>query len=117
MMKLNSIQWKITLLAGICLITTASILVAYSLSTSGKSQKLVRDQATQMIIDTAKEQILSKGLAEITIVNAQFEAAYYEAKILAHNISRAKTKITDSKTSITRQQINDLKSLANKLTT
>ncbi|HAO31564.1 MAG TPA: hypothetical protein DCQ84_01235, partial [Candidatus Competibacteraceae bacterium] len=61
-----------------------------------------------MIIDTAKEQILSKGLAEITIVNAQFEAAYYEAKILAHNISRAKTKITDSKTSITRQQINDL---------
>ncbi|MEI2644391.1 MAG: methyl-accepting chemotaxis protein [Candidatus Competibacter sp.] len=105
-MRLNSVQWKITLLAGICLITTASILVAYSLIASEKSQKLVREQATQIIIDTVKEQILSKGLAEITTVNAQFEAAYYEAKILAQKITRAKAT-TNSTNSITRQQLNE----------
>ncbi|MFZ1827405.1 MAG: hypothetical protein WAW42_01245, partial [Candidatus Competibacteraceae bacterium] len=107
-MALNSIQWKIVTLAGFFLIITASILVGYSLYASGKTQALVRQQTAQIIDDTAKNQIVSKALAEITTVNAEFEAAYYEARTLARAIAVIKAERTESSGTTTRRSIMEI---------
>ena len=91
-MKLSSIQSKIVALAGVCLVIIASILVGYSLYASGVTQTLVRKQSAEIIVGSAKEQIINKGLAEITSVNAEFETAYSEAKALAQAISVVKMR-------------------------
>jgi methyl-accepting chemotaxis protein len=107
-MRLNSIQSKIVVLAGICLVVIASILVGYSLYASGVTQTLVRKQAAELIVGSAKEQIVAKGLAEITSVNAEFETAYSEAKALAQAISVVKAQQSEMAGPATRELINAL---------
>ncbi|MCC9001078.1 MAG: methyl-accepting chemotaxis protein, partial [Candidatus Competibacter sp.] len=86
----------------------ASILVSYSLYASGVTQTLVRKQSAEIIVGSAKEQIINKGLAEITSVNAEFETAYSEAKALAQAISVVKMRQLELPGPATRELINDL---------
>lgn len=56
-MQLRSIQTKILLLAGSCLLATAAALVGYNLYTSSKSQDFVSKRVGDLLEQEAKRNL------------------------------------------------------------
>ena len=58
-MQLKSIQTKILLLAGVCLLVTSAALVGYSLYSAGKNQALVSQRVGKLLEEEAKRNLAS----------------------------------------------------------
>ncbi|WDY60235.1 methyl-accepting chemotaxis protein [Pseudomonas sp. PSKL.D1] len=71
-----SIQWKITLLAGLCLATIVTLLVGLSLYRMGHSSELVKAKSMQMLGDAAQARIESQGEVQALNIRRQFMDAY-----------------------------------------
>ncbi|WAJ35736.1 methyl-accepting chemotaxis protein [Pseudomonas sp. GOM7] len=64
-----SIQWKITLLAGLCLLAIVILLIGASQYQSSRSATLVRDASATMMEESAKQRL--KALAELQAIRIQ----------------------------------------------
>ena len=71
-----SIQWKITLLAGLCLAGIVTLLVGLSLYRMEHSSALVKASSTEMLNEAAQARIQSQGENQALVIRQQFMDAY-----------------------------------------
>ena len=71
-----SIQWKITLLAGLCLAAIVTLLVGLSLYRMDHSSDLVKASSMRMLSDSAQSRIESQGEVQALNIRRQFMDAY-----------------------------------------
>nr|WP_095110985.1 methyl-accepting chemotaxis protein [Pseudomonas sp. Irchel 3E20] len=71
-----SIQWKITLLAGLCLLGVVSLLVGISLYRAEHNSQLVKASSMTMLTDAAQARIEAQGEVQALNIRRQFMDAY-----------------------------------------
>ncbi len=71
-----SIQWKITLLAGLCLAGIVTLLVGLSLYRMEHSSALVKASSMEMLTESAQARIESQGEVQAAGIRQQFMDAY-----------------------------------------
>ena len=71
-----SIQWKITLLAGLCLLGIVTLLVGLSLYRMDQSSHRVQTSSTQMLNVAAQSRIEAQGEVQALGIRQQFMDAY-----------------------------------------
>ncbi|WP_426134631.1 methyl-accepting chemotaxis protein [Pseudomonas sp. PWP3-1b2] len=71
-----SIQWKITLLAGLCLLGIVTLLVGLSLYRMEQSSKQVKASSMQMLDEAAQARIEAQGEVQALGIRQQFMDAY-----------------------------------------
>ncbi|MCY0111623.1 methyl-accepting chemotaxis protein [Pseudomonas monsensis] len=71
-----SIQWKITLLAGLCLAGIVTLLVGLSLYRMEHSSELVKASSMEMLTESAQARIESQGEVQAAGIRQQFMDAY-----------------------------------------
>ncbi|MNZ59562.1 Methyl-accepting chemotaxis protein PctB [compost metagenome] len=81
-----SIQWKITLLAGLCLFGVVSLLVGLSVYRMQHSTSLVKQSSTEMLDEAAQARLRSQGLSESLRIQRYFMDAYQYGKGFAHQV-------------------------------
>ncbi len=84
-MRTLSVQWKITLLAGCCLLFTSLCLIGFSLYNAINSQQTIKTLSNESVTD--KSQALLEARAEINAreVSDYFNEASYRAEMLVAN--------------------------------
>ncbi|MBC9251029.1 chemotaxis protein [Pseudomonas alcaligenes] len=75
-----SIQWKITLLAGLCLIAIVTLLVGASLYQSQHSAKLVKHSSSAMLEESARLRMGARGELQGIRIQRYFMDAYQYGK-------------------------------------
>ena len=71
-----SIQWKITLLAGLCLLGIVTLLVGLSLYRMAQSSEQVKASSMQMLDEAAQARIEAQGEVQAAGIRRQFMDAY-----------------------------------------
>ena len=71
-----SIQWKITLLAGLCLAGIVTLLVGLSLYRMEHSSEMVKASSMEMLTEAAQARIESQGENQALVIRQQFMDAY-----------------------------------------
>lgn len=71
-----SIQWKITLLAGLCLLGIVTLLVGLSLYRMEQSSQQVKASSMQMLDEAAQARIEAQGEVQALGIRQQFMDAY-----------------------------------------
>ncbi|HBX54034.1 MAG TPA: chemotaxis protein [Pseudomonas sp.] len=81
-----SIQWKITLLAGLCLLAIVTLLVGASLYQSTRSAELVRSSSSSMLEQSAKLRLQARGELQAIRIQRYFMDAYQYGKGFSRQI-------------------------------
>ena len=71
-----SIQWKITLLAGLCLLLIVGLLVGASQFQARQTTALVSSASGAMLEESARNNLQARGQAQALRIERQFNAAY-----------------------------------------
>lgn len=71
-----SIQWKITLLAGLCLLAIVALLVATSLTQAHRSAALVNQANTAMLENSARQRLQAQAETQALRIQRYFMDAY-----------------------------------------
>ncbi|TDJ76451.1 methyl-accepting chemotaxis protein [Pseudomonas putida] len=90
-----SIQWKITLLAGLCLLAIVALLVATSLLQSVRSAALVNQANTEMLDRSARLRLQAQAEVQALRVQRYFMDAYQYSNGFAHLVQVLKAKGSD----------------------
>jgi len=83
MMKLKSLQLKIAFWAGICLLVTAAVIVAYSVTTMRHNAEIAREEA----INNAEQYAASIAKQHASYIETELEVALDTARTLAQTLS------------------------------
>ncbi len=75
-----SIQWKITLLAGLCLLAIVTLLVGASLYQSKRSAELVKASSTRMLEESAQLRMAARGESQALRIQRYFMDSYQYGK-------------------------------------
>lgn len=89
-MQLKSIQLKIALIAGLCLLVSAVTLVSYSLISSRNTQAFVNTEVTGLLDSNVRLQLQHQARAEAAVIRAEFDLALNAARTMAHTFEMAK---------------------------
>ena len=81
-----SIQWKITLLAGLCLLTIVTLLVGASEYQSQRSATLVKDDSSQMLDQAARSHLHAQAELQATRIQRYFMDNYQYGKGVARQV-------------------------------
>ena len=81
-MQLKSIQTKIVLLAGVCLLVTSAALVGYSLYSAGKNQALVSQRVGRLLEEDAKRNLSSLAASQASVIQSALEDNLVTARTL-----------------------------------
>nr|WP_079229338.1 methyl-accepting chemotaxis protein [Pseudomonas putida] len=99
-----SIQWKITLLAGLCLLAIVALLVASSLAQSRRSAALVNQANTEMLEHSARLRLQAHAETQALRIQRYFMDAYQYGNGFARLVQVLKTKGgSDLRAELTRQ--------------
>ncbi|EGU60921.1 methyl-accepting chemotaxis protein [Vibrio nigripulchritudo ATCC 27043] len=84
-MRTLSVHWKITLLAGLCLLFTSISLIGFSIYNATGNQKIIIDHSSQSVIN--KSQQILAGLAKLNAAEVQtyLDEATYRAEMLGES--------------------------------
>ena len=81
-----SIQWKLTLLAGLCLLLIVGLLVSASLYQAGQTVALVNQSSSAMLEESARSNLEARGLAQALRMERQFNDAYQYGQGFARQV-------------------------------
>jgi len=81
-----SIQWKITLLAGLCLLGIVTLLVGATLLQAQRSSELVRQSSTQMLEESARLHMQARAESQSLRVQGYFMDNYQYGKGFARQV-------------------------------
>ncbi|CDM40848.1 methyl-accepting chemotaxis protein [Ectopseudomonas oleovorans] len=81
-----SIQWKITLLAGLCLLAIVTLLVGASQYQSNRSASLVRDASSAMLEESATLRLKARSELQAIRIQRYFMDAYQYGKGFSRQI-------------------------------
>ncbi|WP_043793879.1 methyl-accepting chemotaxis protein [Solidesulfovibrio fructosivorans] len=82
-MQLKSIQAKILLLAGGCLLATAAALVGYNLYSAGKTQALVSKRVSDLLESEAKRNLTMLAANQASVIQSTLENNLVTARTMA----------------------------------
>nr|WP_114149345.1 methyl-accepting chemotaxis protein [Rhizobium wuzhouense] len=82
-MRIQSIQSKIALLAGVCVVAASSALVGYSIVSAAKSQAFVGDHVASLTEEATKTQLKTLTLAQASLIRAPLDTAFDAARNMA----------------------------------
>lgn len=82
-MRIQSIQLKIALLAGVCVVAASTALVGYSIVSAAKSKTFVGDNLAHLTEDATKTQLKTLALAQASLIEAPLNAAFDAARNMA----------------------------------
>ena len=82
-MQLKSIQAKILLLAGSCLLATAAALVGYNLYSTGKTQDLVSQRVGALLEQEAKRNLANLAANQAAVIQSALEDNLVTARTMA----------------------------------
>lgn len=107
-MKIKSIQVKITLIAGACLLVTAGALVVYSLITAATTQQMTVERVSDLQQRGALEQLQTLAGEQAGNIQASFDVALDAARTMAHTFEVSKKSGPDGEPllQLGRNQIN-----------
>ena len=86
MLSRLSIQLKITLLAGLCLLLIVALLLGASLYQSGHSAALVSASSASMLEESARARLASRGEVQSMRIQRYFMDAYQYGKGFSHQV-------------------------------
>ena len=89
-MKLKSIQLKISLIAGACLVLTAGILVGYSLISASNTQQMTIERVSALQQKSALDQLQNLAGDQAGNVQAKFDIALDAARTMAQTFEVGK---------------------------
>ncbi|MCQ4232479.1 methyl-accepting chemotaxis protein [Pseudomonas stutzeri] len=95
-MKLRSIQQRIALIGGLCLLTTAGILIGYSVYLASSTQQLVSNRVSQQAQDEALQTLQHLGGKYAGEIRAEFTKALEAARGMATTFAVAKMGAADN---------------------
>jgi methyl-accepting chemotaxis protein len=81
-----SIQWKITLLAGTCLLLIVALLVAASLYQTRQTAVIVRQSSSSMLEESAQRNLEARGTTQALRIERQFMDAFQYGKGFARQV-------------------------------
>ncbi|GHZ62869.1 methyl-accepting chemotaxis protein [Vibrio cholerae] len=84
-MRQISVQWKITLLAGLCLVFTSLALIGFSIYNARASQQTAKLQSSESVIDKSQQLLQTGALLNATEISEYLSEAIYRAEMLAAN--------------------------------
>jgi len=90
-MKTKSIQGRIALVAGGCLLGSAVLLVAYSLISSRSTQNLVGTRVSKLVQDNTAESLKNLAWGHAGVIQAKFDLALDAARTMAQTFELTKS--------------------------
>lgn len=103
-MKMKSIQGRIALVAGACLLGSALLLVTYSLISARSAQNLVAERVNALVQQDAADMLKNLASARAGAIQSKFDLALDAARTMAHTFALAKD--SSSGVSLGRNQLN-----------
>ncbi|CAM3897324.1 Methyl-accepting chemotaxis protein IV [Vibrio aerogenes CECT 7868] len=91
-MKLKSIKTKIALAAGICLFTTAGVLVGFSIYSASSNQKLVTNQVSKLVKKTTLKKLETTASGYAQSISRRIEDGLTSARAIANSVSAIKAE-------------------------
>ncbi|SQD77769.1 putative methyl-accepting chemotaxis protein [Moritella yayanosii] len=82
-----SVQWKITLLSGCCILLVAISLISFTLSSSTSNQKIIQEQTSNSVGEKSEQLLMSEANTQASIVQKYLDEATYRAEMLAESIA------------------------------
>lgn len=73
-----SIQWRITLLVGMCLLIIVGVLIGTSLHRTSESTSLVKERSTSILEDSAHQRLMVEGSVQSLAFQRYLLASYQE---------------------------------------
>lgn len=99
-MRSLSIQWKVTLVASLCVAVTAVTLLTFSTYVNNQFQQTVGQASTQTLRSAAQRLATSQAQVQATHVQRSLDEAVYRAQMLAQSVVylqyNAEQNFTDS---------------------
>lgn len=85
--RIKSIQLKIALISGTCLLVTVAALVVYNLVSTQVSNDYVTSEVTDIVDKQVKETLLNRALFEARKIQTELDTGFDAARNLAHVFS------------------------------
>ncbi|WP_281630133.1 methyl-accepting chemotaxis protein [Vibrio sp. St2] len=95
-MRTLSVQWKITLLAGCCLLITSLSLIGFSVYNAVTNQQQIKAQSAESVINKSEQLLETRALLNATEVAEYLNEALYRAEMLASNALFLKTNTEEN---------------------
>ncbi len=86
-MKLKSIQNKIALLAGVCLVGTVVVLVGFGIASTRATNDYVGQNVSRILGETTQASLQNLALSQAGLVRSEFETALNAARTMAHGFA------------------------------
>ncbi|MCL9782325.1 methyl-accepting chemotaxis protein [Vibrio sp. S4M6] len=84
-MRTLSVQWKITLLAGCCLLITSLALVGFSVYNAVENQRIIKAQSSESVINKSQQLLETRALFNASLVAEYLNEAIYRSEMIATN--------------------------------
>lgn len=95
-MRSLSVQWKITLLAGCCLLITSLSLIGFSIYNATSNQQVIKTQSSESVIDKSQQLLASVSQLNAMEVQKYLDEAIYRAEMLASTALFLKTNAEEN---------------------
>ncbi|ADT87495.1 methyl-accepting chemotaxis protein [Vibrio furnissii] len=95
-MRTLSVQWKITLMAGICLLVTSLSLIGFSVYNAVNNQKIIKQQSAASVINKSQQLLQTRAQLNATEISEFLNEAIYRAEMLASNALFLKTNAEEN---------------------
>ncbi|PMH44985.1 chemotaxis protein [Vibrio sp. 10N.286.49.B3] len=82
-MRSLSVQWKITFLAGCCLLLTSISLIGFSVFNAVENQKTIKDHTAKSVIEKSQQLLETRAQLNANEVHEYLNEAVYRAEVLA----------------------------------
>jgi len=84
-MRTLSVQWKITLLAGFCLLVTSSSLIGFSVYNAVTNQQVIKHHSAESVINKSQQLLRTRAQLNATEISEYLSESIYRAEMLASN--------------------------------
>ncbi|MBB5049060.1 methyl-accepting chemotaxis protein [Rhodopseudomonas rhenobacensis] len=97
---MRSVQLKIALISGACLVGTSVALIGYSLFSTRSTMQYVESEVSQLVDRQTKESLLNRAAGEANAIKAELELGLDAARTMAQSFAvlAGKTAATPSET-------------------
>ncbi len=95
-MRTLSVQWKITLLSGVCLLITSLSLIGFSVYNATKNQQIIKTNSSESVKSKSEQLLQTTALLNATEVSKYLNEALYRAEMLADSALFQKQNAEDN---------------------
>lgn len=103
-MRIRSIQVKIALLAGVCVVAASGALVGYSIISAANSKAFVSENVDTLTEDSTKKHLKTLALAQAALIESPLDIAFASARNMARTFEISAATSQDVTASVGRRR-------------